>query len=64
MIEINIAKTAEVFTYFYNADNDMFGSTLPGLRHGFTPTHKVVLDNTLYAQEIDVVLGFLFEGKS
>jgi len=62
MISINLAKTDEVFTYYYNAEHDTFGSLDQTLNYYFfEPTHKIVVDNTLYAQEIDKIFDELFK---
>jgi len=61
MITINLAKTNEVFTYHYNVEHDMFCSIDPRITTGMKPTHTVIVDNTLYAQEIDKVFDELFK---
>jgi len=61
MIDINLAKTDSVFTYYYNEVHDMFCSIDPRITTGMKPTHKIVVDNTLYAQEIDKIFDELFK---
>ena len=61
MITINLAETTEVFTYYYNAEFDTFGSLDQRLNYDFfKPTHCIKVDNTLYAQEIDSIFESLF----
>ncbi len=61
MITINLAETTETFTYHYNADTDMFGSPDSRVSPGFEATHVVIVDNTLFAQEIDSIFDSLFK---
>ena len=59
MITISLAKTTNVFTYYYNAEHDLFGS--PSLEYNFfKPTHKIIVDDTMFAQDIDKVFEALF----
>ena len=61
MITINLAKTENVFTYYYNEEHDVFCSIDPRITTGTEPTHKVIVDDTLYAQEIDKIFDELFK---
>ena len=62
MITIDLAKTDSVFTYYYNEEHDLFGSIVPSMNYDFfTPTHKIVLDDTMYAQDIDKIFDELFK---
>ena len=62
MITIDLAKTDKVFTYYYNAEHDLFGSLDQSMNYDFfKPTHKIVIDDTLYAQDIDKIFTKLFK---
>ena len=61
MITINLAKTENVFTYHYNAEHDMFCSPDPRITTGMKADHIIIVDDTLYAQEIDKIFDELFK---
>lgn len=59
MTHINTVKIndANTNTYYWDAIKGRFGSIESGLNHGFSATHRIIVDAELTAQELDIIFA-------
>jgi hypothetical protein len=62
MQKFNLATTENTKTYLYEIENDRFGHmSLDHVSLGFFPDIRVIVDDHLTAQEIDVIFKEILE---